>query len=36
MKKFLCCLLSALLFTTPIYAGEISGVEKIGGIEKWQ
>ena len=34
MKKFLCCLLSALLFTTPIYAGEISGVEKIGGIEK--
>ena len=34
MKKLLCCLLSALLFTTPIYAGEIKGVEKIGGIEK--
>ena len=34
MKKFLCCLLSALLFTMPVYAGEIKGVEKIGGIEK--
>lgn len=34
MKKFLCCLLSALLFTTPIFADEIKGVEKIGGIEK--
>lgn len=34
MKKLLCCLLSALLFATPIYAGEIKGVEKIGGIEK--
>ena len=34
MKKFICCLLSALLFTMPVYAGEIKGVEKIGGIEK--
>lgn len=34
MKKFLCCLLSALLFTTPIFADEIKGVERIGGIEK--
>ena len=34
MKKFICCLLSVLLFTMPVYAGEIKGVEKIGGIEK--
>lgn len=34
MKKFICCLLSALLFTMPVYAWEIKGVEKIGGIEK--
>lgn len=27
-------MLSALLFTMPVYAGEIKGVEKIGGIEK--
>lgn len=33
MKKFICCLLSVLLFTMPVYAGEIKGVEKIGGIE---
>ena len=34
MKKFICCLLSVLLFTMPVYAGEIKGEEKIGGIEK--
>ena len=34
MKKFICCSLSVLLFTMPVYAGEIKGVEKIGGIEK--
>ena len=34
MKKFICCLLSVLLFTMPVYAGDIKGVEKIGGIEK--
>ena len=34
MKKFICCLLSVLLFTMPVYAGEIKGVEKIGRIEK--
>ena len=28
MKKFICCLLSVLLFTMPVYAGEIKGVEK--------
>lgn len=27
-------MLSVLLFTMPVYAGEIKGVEKIGGIEK--
>lgn len=34
MKKFLCFLISALLFTAPVYAEDIKGVEKIGGIEK--
>ena len=34
VKRFICCLLSALLFTMPIYADEIQRVEKIGGIEK--